>query len=259
MTPAVQYERELEIFRTEAEAAAQFFYAYLAVHAVAADHRPVHRLLNTAALFWNTNLGALQTSAFIVLGRVFDQNSSHNVDRVLKIAQDNPQIFSKAALGVRKQGGNPNPPDWLDEYLRDAYVPTREDFRHLRAHVRKYRKIYEERYRDLRHKFFAHREVSDRAEIEALFGKTNIRELQRLLAFLGSLYEALWELFFNGRKPILRPRRYSVQRMRDRPSPPGRVKVVQETITHEAEQFLRAAARTAGQRLAADAPQAAHR
>jgi hypothetical protein len=245
MTAADQFECELEIFRTEAEAAAQFFYAYLAVHAVAADHRPVYRLLNTAPLFWNTNLGALQTSAFIVLGRVFDQGTNHNVDRVLKIAHKNPNIFSKAALGVRKQGGNGNPPDWLEEYLRDAYVPTPADFRRLRAHVRKYRKIYVERYRDLRHKIFAHKVVSDRAATDALFGRTNIRELQRLLAFLGSLYEALWQLFYNGRKPVLRPRRYSVRQMRDRPSPPETVKVVQETITHEAEQFLCAAASVA--------------
>jgi hypothetical protein len=32
------------------------------------------------------------------MGRVFDQKSTHNVDRLLKLAQDNPQIFSKAAL-----------------------------------------------------------------------------------------------------------------------------------------------------------------
>ncbi len=50
-SPEAQFERELEVFRTEAEAAMQFFYAYLTVHAVAADHKPVYRLLNTAPLF----------------------------------------------------------------------------------------------------------------------------------------------------------------------------------------------------------------
>lgn len=178
--PEKQFELELEVFRTEAEGAAQFFYAYLAVHAVAADHRPVHRLLNTAALFWNTNLGALQAAAFIALGRVFDQKSAHNVDRLLKIAQDNPKIFSKTALGLRKQGVAPTPPDWLPEYLHHAYVPAPVDFRRLRAHVHKYRRIYETKYKDLRHKLFAHKEVTERAEVEALFAKTNIRELQRL-------------------------------------------------------------------------------
>ncbi len=256
---ARQFEQELEVFREEAQAATQFFYAYLAVHAVAADHKPVYLLLKTAPLFWNTNLGALQTATFIALGRVFDQSLNHNLDRLLRIAQDNPTIFSKAALGARRQGDRSSPPEWLADYVRDAYVPVAVDFRRLRAHVCKHRKVYESKYRDLRRKFFAHRELSDRSEIDALFGKTNIRELQRMLAFLGSLYEALWQLFFNGRKPVLRPQRYSVKRMRHIPSPARRSTAVQERITHEAEQFLRNAAGVAQQRLAADALQAARR
>ena len=65
---ALAFEQELEIFRTEAESAAQFLYAYLSIHETAGKHASVHQLLNTAALFWNTNLAALQLSAFIVLG-----------------------------------------------------------------------------------------------------------------------------------------------------------------------------------------------
>ncbi len=258
-SPELRFERELEIFRTEAEAATQFFYAYLTVHAVAAEHDGVFRMLNTAPLFWNTSLGALQTATFIALGRVFDQNSTHNLDRVLRIAQDNPQIFSKAALGARKQGTNASPPEWLPDYLRDAYVPNAKDFRRLRAHIKKYRKVYEAKYKNLRHKFFAHKQVSQRSDVEALFAQTNIRELQKMLAFLGSLYRALWELFFNGRKPVLRAARYSVKQMRHRPSPLWRSTVVQEDITLEAERFLTGVAGVAQQRLAAAAPQAARR
>ena len=242
-SPEAQFERELEVFRTEAETAIQFFYAYLTVHAVAKDHEPVRRLLNTAPLFWNTNLGALQTAAFMALGRVFDQDSRHNLDQLLRIAQNNRSIFSKASLGARKQGTSSTSPDWLAEYLRDAYVPTPADFRRLRAHVRKHRRVYEANYRDLRHRLFAHKEVSARAGINALFAKTNIRELQKMLAFLGSLYEALWQLFFNGRKPVLRP------------SPPA----MQERITREAEQFLRSVAARPQQRFPEDAPKSARR
>ncbi len=258
-SPEAQFERELEVFRTEAEAAMQFFYAWLAVYAVAADHKPVYRMLNTAPLFWNTNLGALQTAAFIALGRVFDQNSTHNLDQLLRIAQNNLSIFSKASLGARKQGGSPTPPDWLAEYLRDAYVPTQADFRRLRAHVREHRGVYEAKYRDLRHMFFAHKEVSTRADIDALFAKTNIRELQKMLVFLGSLYEALWQLFYNGRKPVLRPRRYSVKRMRHSPSPPWKKSAVQERITHEAEQFLRSIAGVVQQSFTEEAPKQSRR
>jgi hypothetical protein len=233
-----QFEHELEVFRTEAESGIQFFYAYLAVHAVAEHHQSVYQLLNKAPLFWNTSLGALQTAAFIALGRVFDQNSTHNLDRLLRAAQSNLQLFSKAALGRRKQGANVEPPEWLEDYLSDVYEPTPQDFRRLRSYVRKWRKIYESNYRDLRHKLFAHKEVADRADIDALFAKTNINELQRMFTFLSSLHGALWQLFFNGRKPVLRPQRYSVKRMRDLPSPANRGKALQERILHEAEQFL---------------------
>ena len=240
-TPEVQFERELEIFRTEAEGGTQFFYASLAVHAAAARCKEVHKLLNQTPLFWNTCLAGLQTASFMALGRIFDSDSDHNLGKLLRITQDHPEIFSKAALGRRKQGSNPEPPTWLASYLEDAYQPKTRDFRRIRAHVRKRRRIYEAKYRDIRHRWFAHKAVSDQAEIAALFGKTNTHELQQLFAFLCWLYEVLWELFFNGRKPVLRPLRYSVKRIRAFPSI-GRPQGIHEKITQEAEQFLRSAA-----------------
>jgi hypothetical protein len=62
--------------------------------------------------------------------------------------------------------------------------------------------------------------------------------MQLLLKFLRQLHEALWELFHNGRKPVLRPRRHSVVNMRRRPSASGRVNDVSEKVTFEAEKFL---------------------
>src|SRR6202521_6123711 len=54
-----EFSRELVIFREEAEAGAQFFYSYLAVHELAKRRRGVFRLLDENALFWNTTLGGL--------------------------------------------------------------------------------------------------------------------------------------------------------------------------------------------------------
>lgn len=237
------FEHELETFRKEAEAGIQFLYAYLAVHTVAADHKSVYQLLNQAPLFWNTSLDALQTAAFIALGRVFDQRSAHNLDALIGMAQTHIEIFSKTALGRRRQGTNPAPPEWLDDFLRDAYEPTPEDFRRLRAHIRRWRKIYDSNYRDIRRKLFAHKEVSEQAQIDALVEKTNVKELQRMSVFLGSFHDSLWQLFYNGRKPVLRPRRYSIDRMRDKPLPRGWIKTVQERIVHEVQQFLMAASK----------------
>ncbi|MDE2341955.1 MAG: hypothetical protein KGL63_00955 [Betaproteobacteria bacterium] len=239
MTISQEFEHELDVFRKEAEGSAQFFYAYLTLHAVAGEERQVYRALNRTPLFWNTNLAALQAATIISLGRIFDQQSPHNIDQLLKLAQDNPQLFSKASLGIRKQGTASAPPKWLDEYLAAVYEPTKDDFRRLRGHVKKKRRVYESNYRDLRRKVFAHLEITERSKVDALFHKTNIRELQRMFAFLGAFHEALWQLFFNGRKPLLRPQRYSIARIRDLPSPATRRQSVQERIVHEAESMVR--------------------
>ena len=232
------FSRELEVFRNEVEAGTQFFFTYLAVHAVAHEKKRVHALLNTAPLFWNTCMGALQTAAFIALGRVFDQTSPHNVDAVLRQAQQNPEIFSKAALGQRKQGTEPKKPDWLDEYMSKAYVPTNDDFRRLRRHVRNWRRIYDNNYADVRNLCFAHKVVLSDAEMARVWGKGNNRELQRMFAFLNSLHDALCELFLNGRKPVLRQVRYSVARMRKLHLTAFTSRAVQEHVTREVDQFL---------------------
>src|SRR5205809_3302198 len=108
MTLDQRFESELKVFRTECDSATQFLFGYFTVRAVAFDHSAVHNVLNTAPLFWNTILDALQTAAHIALGRIFDQNSTYNVDRVLGLAQQNLKIFSQEALGRRKQAASPN-------------------------------------------------------------------------------------------------------------------------------------------------------
>lgn len=233
---------ELEVFRTEAEAAIQFFYSYLAIHAIAGENKNIYKLINRAPLFWNTVLGALQTSTFIILGRIFDNNSNHNVNRLLKIAQSNMTMFSKEGLAERKRKGSANADEWLEEYLQHVYVPTADDFRRLRRHIAKRRAIYKNTYDELRDKIFAHKEISEEKEVQTLFDKTNIRELEQLLIFLKQLYEVLWELYFNGRKPILRPMRYSVKQIRKRPLPEGRENTLQERLVREIEEFLKTSA-----------------
>ena len=137
-----EFEHELEVFRTEANAAAQFFYAYLAIYSAMETDKAVTRWVNTAPLFWSTNLRALQTSTFVALGRIFDTSSAHNVNRLLYLAQHNSQIiFSKEALDRRKQGNEKEPPEWLPEYLQNAYVPGKLDFQTFRANVNRNRKI----------------------------------------------------------------------------------------------------------------------
>ena len=202
--------------------------------------------MNEAPLFWNTNLGALQSSAIVALGRVFDlDRNSHGVARLLTVAHANLDIFSKQSLAARKRKDSVNADEWLPEYLKTAYEPCSEDFRRLKRHVATRRAIYETNYRPLRHKVFAHRGVATRVEVGELFAKTNIREMQQLLVFLGRLHEVLWQLYFNGRKPTLGPARFSVRRILEQPSPNAKHGKLQERLVHETRAFLTAHARDA--------------
>jgi len=237
---SLEFARELEVFRTESDAAVQFFYAWQTVNAVAASDKTAHRALNRAPLFWNTSLGALQTATLVALGRIFDPDpKNHSITRLLTIAHSDLNIFSKDALAERKRQLSANADEWLTDYLKTAYVPNSDDFRKIKRLVSVRRKIYESNYQPLRHTFFAHRSASTQTDIAALFAKTNIRELQKMLVFLRRLHEALWQLFFNGLKPTLRPARYSVSRIRESPSPTSHQTQLQERITHEAENVIR--------------------
>ncbi|MEW5982204.1 MAG: hypothetical protein AB1806_07515 [Acidobacteriota bacterium] len=205
------FERELEILRKDCESAAQFFYGHMAMNEVAKRRPRVLDCLNRNALFWVTASGAMQSAAIMAMGRSFDQTSPHNIDRVIRLAQDDPAMFSESALRRRKQGEASTPPSWLDGFVRGVYVPGPADFRRLRAHVRKHRRIYESNYRDLRHKIYAHNVATEDIEIQRLISRTNVREIERLLLFLMRVYESLWHLFMNGRKPTLRALRCSVK------------------------------------------------
>jgi hypothetical protein len=239
INPEQQFVRELEVFRTEVQSGTQFLYGYLAFNSILSEKKKVLNAINKTPLFWNTTMGALQTAFFIVLGRIFDQRSTHNIDRLLKLAQDNIGIFSKEALANRKRRDSSNADEWLDDYLKTSYEPTSKDFHALRKKIKDYRKIYEANYRDIRHMIYAHKEVSDAEEVQKLFSKTNIRELQRVFVFVNALYEALWQSLYNGRKPVLRPMRYSVKRMvRDR-KPEWQSQSIQERMVGEIDDFLK--------------------
>ena len=237
--PAKEFEHELEVFRTETQLGTQFFYSYLAINAVIGDDKKALDAVNITPLFWGTNIGALQTSFFIVLGRIFDQNSKHNIDRLLHVAQNNSEIFSKASLAERKRQGSANADEWLPEYLERAHEPTPEDFGRLRKHVNNYRKIYERNYRNIRHKIYAHKELSDKVDVQNLFKKTRIGELQRIFVFLNKLYQTLWELFHNGWKPILRPMRYSIVSIKNKRRADWQSHGVHEKIVAETQDFFR--------------------
>jgi hypothetical protein len=122
----------------------------------------VYNLLNQDAGFWNLAIGSIQANSLMALGRIFDTHKhSHNVKRLLKRAELNIVIFSKAALRKRKSNQSANAHEWIDDFMRDVHDPTASDFKRLQSFVDARRKVYGSCYKQLRDKVYAHRERTD--------------------------------------------------------------------------------------------------
>jgi hypothetical protein len=149
-------------------------------------------------------------SAFVALGRIFDQDkkSVHNIDKLIKAVSDDLPAFTRPALAIRKQAAGISAED-AAAYVRDTYELMPADVRDIRKQVAHWRRVYEARYRDIRHGVFAHKGL-DQAGTDALMAKTNIEEMKSLFGFLHVLYETLWGAYFNGRKPNLTIREFTL-------------------------------------------------
>jgi hypothetical protein len=199
---------ELEVFRTEEESAQQYFFGFLSLQRVPHANPDVLRKMNETPAFWITTRYAMLMSAFVVIGRIFDQDpkSLHNIDKLLTSVSNEIGSLSKAGLAQRRVAEGMNPKQ-AAAYVVDKYDLTPTDIREMRKAVAKWRKVYEARYREIRHKIFAHKGLS-RADADALMANTKIDEVKELLGFLHSLYTSLWQLHINGREPDLAPAQF---------------------------------------------------
>lgn len=193
-----RFEQHLEAFHEEVETAARCLYAMLAIDHFAGRDAALLDKLNEAPAFWIVARSALLTTTFIALGRIFDQTSPYNLDKLVKIARDNPAIFSPGRLADRKRHDSPSADEWLPDYLKSVYVPTPKDFRRLGKAIDRYRRKYQDAYGPIRNKVYAHKELV-RVEAQSLFARTSAAELQRIVRFLQRLHRGLDDLYLNGR------------------------------------------------------------
>jgi hypothetical protein len=205
--PETNFEEELHAFDNDVDLAIQCFYTWQTVHAAARKSRKVYDLLNQNAAFWVLALGSVQANSLIALGRIFDKdNRTHNVSRLLRLAEENPAIFSKAVVRRRKTKDLANASHLVDDFMSNVKEPLALDFKRLRSFAGARCKVYERCYKQLRDKVYAHKE---RTNISGFVAKTNTLELGRLVSDLRILHGVLWHWLRNGRAPRLSPLRHS--------------------------------------------------
>jgi len=225
----MSFEHELEMFRTEEESAQQYFFGFLSLQLIPYKNPDVLQQMNETSMFWITTRYALLLSAFVVLGRIFDQDqhSLHNIDKMLTAVSNEIGTLSKIGLAQRRIVGGMDPQE-AAAYVANKHDLTVEDIRDMRKAVGKWRRVYETRYREIRHKIFAHKSLS-RADADKLMANTNIDEVKELLGFLHSLYTSLWQLHSNGVAPNITPATF------DLPPVPGRAKAGERMYRESAD------------------------
>lgn len=225
------FEKQLENFRREAYVVSQYVYADMAIKHAASKSKKLLAQLNLTPRFWHAHAGASQSAAYVAIGRIFDFKSPYNVNVLLNEFERNLHLFGRDALRARKMENQTTAPAWLKDYLDNAYYPDKKDVERLRKRVEEQRDFYKRAIKPVRHKFLAHREKVESDEVQAMYGAGKVKELWKLSAFLLALNEALWQLYTNGRKPVIRLKRYSVRSIydaRDRRSDPHEA-IVEET------------------------------
>lgn len=254
MNASERFQATLEHIRQDAWSGIQLLYLDLAFNEALRKNKEFLGVANRTPVLWNSTLHGWQCGYMIALGRAYDHTTQHNLCALLNLFGKNLEIFSKTALAERKRAASSNADEWLPDYLRNIHVPTAADAKRLKARAQMYQEIYNERYRPLRNKVFAHRVLSAQKEVVKLYSVTRMSELQKLFVYLLKLHSALQDLYQNGKRPILKPLKFSLRafmRQAEKWPTAGRAHEAVTAELRELLELLRAGA--AQQSAAADA------
>ena len=233
------FREELAICQDEVDKCNQFFYTFMAIHGEYGEKKEVKELVDPRPLFWRTVLGSLQEAMFIALGRVFNDGSTHSLYSLKTQAKACPQMFTREALSRRKLALNLTDYDkWLPQFIEEAHVPAEADFDYLRGQLATHRKIYNDKLLRIRDKWFAHREIGDKRLANELFAKTEVAELESMMTFITRYQHAFFDLFENGRRPLIEERVLTTNDLRAQVNVMDSLYTIQGRAVMETQQFF---------------------
>jgi hypothetical protein len=198
----------IEAFREEVETAIRVFYAYEAMSKLLSEQLYVN-LVNHNVYFWKIFLSSVQTKLFIALGRLYDDsNDAFSFQSFIKTCRENIEEFGRESFEKRRLSDYTTRPDWLDNYLSDAYFAKVEDIDALARMARPFNKKMKGLYKEIRSKVFAHAIHTDQIVISNLFEGTNFEEIDSDLTALWSIYSQARQLYHNAHQPTLKIEAY---------------------------------------------------
>jgi len=199
----IVFEERLNALFNDSRACAVFLYTELTIHQMAATNNKTFERINGHSAFWNGILGALQSSAFIALGRIYDgRSSSNSALQLLLLAEKNIGIFRRPAI-ERRQVRSGMAKDAAKVYASKAYELPRDGLTALRTEFEAKRQFYVDHIQPIRHNVIAHAGRLSNEERNELFSNLFVRELESVAVFPLCLYETFFKLYHNSQEPEL--------------------------------------------------------
>ncbi len=201
-----EFLRELNFFRNETESLVRYVYSSGALNDVILNNKSVERAVNKNPGFWNSVLFSFTDSMFIVLGRIFDIDNSkgekYTIHTLFRQIDESKEIFSKEIFSSRWVASHTQMLEYKDKYMEGFYEMSGEDWRKFKKLKSSLTKQYQEFYRPIRD-LIAHRILTDNKQIKIIMDKAPVRDMEKFCTKLRNLHEGLWQLYHNGRGPIV--------------------------------------------------------
>ena len=138
----IEFEKRLNALFNDSRACAVFLYTELTIHQLAATNNKTFERINGHSEFWNGILGALQSSAFVALGRIYDDDRhSNSALQLLRFAEKNIGIFGRSYIERRKIRSGLTK-DVAKLYASEAYELPRGGLTSLRTEFDAKRQFY---------------------------------------------------------------------------------------------------------------------
>lgn len=189
--------------RKETETTLRVFYALRQFRQLLTRNDDVAKI-NQNANFWMVYESSLRTNMFIGIRRLCESKTgTFNFQKFIDECIKNLASFSSRALRQRKYEGSPNADEWIDYYMKDVYEPSADDFNSLAKLVRENSKNMKGTYTQAANKIYAHAIHMDYASMAAISDKLNFEEIEKALTSIWHAYEQVWQMFENGRSPLL--------------------------------------------------------
>jgi len=155
------YKEYHELFSNEVYRATTFYIFWNKLQNEPVNDKKLLAAFNVSPLSWIAIRYSMMVGLIMTLGRIFDTDSdSVSVDDLIKSCIIEIDLFSKDSLRKRKLAQSGFKKEWIEEYMNNSYEPTEKDFQMLKPSINKYKKTYQEYYRPIRHKIFAHSDKS---------------------------------------------------------------------------------------------------